>query len=601
MVYGGVPRVLVGPPHCKSPCTTISFPGHFQFVEYLLITLREMNIFHLVVAATCYPTPVLSAMKQDIVRRVLLDDYIFMQLGNDINGEAAFDFSGDAVSINSAGNIVAIGAAWNDGSGYDAGHVRVYEYSGSVWTKMGGDIDGEAAGDQSGFSVSNNDVGDIVAIGAYKNDGNGADAGHVRVYHYLNSMWTKMGSDIDGEAADDWSGYSVCINSAGDIVAISARQNDGNGFDSGQVRVYQYSGSDWVQRGNDIDGEAADDHSGWSISLNSAGNIVAIGAPLNDGNGDSSGHVRVFQYSGSVWTQLGSDIDGEAAYNYCGVSVDLNSAGDIVAIGATNNGDNGAGSGHVRVFQYANSVWTQLGSDIDGTAAYDSSGGSVSINAAGDIVAIGADANDGNGDRSGQVRVYQYSGSDWTQMGSDIYGAELDRLGDPVSLNGAGNIVAVGAFWNDNGGMDAGTTRVYEIVAAPTPAPTAVPTVSPVPTSMPSSVPTLMPFPAPTAIPTISAAPTSMPSAVPTSIPSTVPTSIPSAAPTNSTDIEAQRDSNSDKLLPVSSIVMIVVIPVVVLSLAAAVWFNWGVISDLLFGAKLTAVSTAESALDQNL
>jgi hypothetical protein len=28
---------------------------------------------------------------------------------------------------------------------------------------------------------------------------------------------------------------------------------------------------------------------------------------------NASGHVRVYNYNGSAWTQLGSDIDGEAA------------------------------------------------------------------------------------------------------------------------------------------------------------------------------------------------------------------------------------------------------------------------------------------------
>ena len=49
---------------------------------------------------------------------------------------------------------------------HDAGHVRVYEYSGGAWTQLGDDIDGEAAGDQSGFSVSLSSDGTRVAIGA---------------------------------------------------------------------------------------------------------------------------------------------------------------------------------------------------------------------------------------------------------------------------------------------------------------------------------------------------------------------------------------------------------------------------------------------------
>jgi len=50
-----------------------------------------------------------------------------------------------------------------------------------------------------------------------------------------------------------------------------------------------------VQIGQDIDGENAGDRSGRYISLSSDGSIVAIGAASNDDNGNSSGHVRVFE------------------------------------------------------------------------------------------------------------------------------------------------------------------------------------------------------------------------------------------------------------------------------------------------------------------
>jgi hypothetical protein len=53
----------------------------------------------------------------------------------------------------------------------------------------------------------------------------------------------------------------------------------------------------WVQMGVDIDGEAASDQSGWSVSLSSDGKTVAIGAVGNDDNGSNSGHVRVFQWN----------------------------------------------------------------------------------------------------------------------------------------------------------------------------------------------------------------------------------------------------------------------------------------------------------------
>ncbi len=104
---------------------------------------------------------------------------------------------------------MAIGAKLNDGNGTDAGHVRVYENVSGTWTQMGSDIDGEAAGDQSGGSVSLSSDGSTVAIGGRLNNGNGTDAGHVRIYKSLSGTWTQMGSDIDGEAAGDYSGRSA--------------------------------------------------------------------------------------------------------------------------------------------------------------------------------------------------------------------------------------------------------------------------------------------------------------------------------------------------------------------------------------------------------
>jgi len=62
--------------------------------------------------------------------------------------------------------------------------VRLYEWNGAAWNQVGEDIDGEAEDDRSGYSVSLSSDGTVVAIGAYGNDGNGSDSGHVRVYSF---------------------------------------------------------------------------------------------------------------------------------------------------------------------------------------------------------------------------------------------------------------------------------------------------------------------------------------------------------------------------------------------------------------------------------
>ena len=230
------------------------------------------------------------------------------QIGSDIDGESAGDNSGRSVSLSSDGTIVAIGADKNDGNGNKSGHVRVYGWNGSNWIQRGNDIDGEAAEDYSGNTVSLSSDGTIVAIGAYGNDGKGANTGHVRVYEWDGSTWIQKGADIDGEAAEDRSGNSLSLSSDGTTVAIGAWDNDGNGFSyaTGHVRVYGWNGSKWVQRGSDIDGESSGDRNGYSVSLSSDGSIVAIGGIFNSDNGFCAGHVRVYEWDGSTWIQKGS-------------------------------------------------------------------------------------------------------------------------------------------------------------------------------------------------------------------------------------------------------------------------------------------------------
>ena len=389
------------------------------------------------------------------------------QLGNDIDGETAGDEFGGSVSVSKNGKYMVVGAMYNDGNGSGSGHVRVYEYSSGSWSQLGSDIDGETAGDRSGSSTAISDNGTIVAIGARLNDGGGSNFGHVRVYEYSSGSWSQLGSDIDGEAIDDFSGESVSLSGDGSVVAISSLTNDGNGSNSGHVRVYEYSSGSWSQLGSDIDGEAAYDKSGTAVSLSNNGTVVAIGAYYNDGNGSNSGHVRVYEYSSGSWSQLGSDIDGEAANDQSGKSVSLSSDGTKVAIGAIRNDGNGNDAGHVRVYQYSSVSWSQLGSDIDGEAADDYFGAAVSLSDDGTILAVGAIYNDGNGTNAGQARIYKYSGSSWSQLGADIDGeAAGDYFGKAVSLSGDGTKLGIGANRNSGNGTNAGSIRTYNISAS---------------------------------------------------------------------------------------------------------------------------------------
>jgi spore coat protein U-like protein len=390
------------------------------------------------------------------------------QTGSDIDGEDAGDLSGSSISLSNDGSIVAIAARENDGGPQNGGHVRIYQNISGTWTQLGIDLNGEAAADYSGYAVSLNGDGSIVAIGAAGNDGSGgagANHGHVRVYQNVSGTWTQLGVDIDGEAVGDGSGYSVSLDNSGNTVAIGSINNDGNGTDAGHVRVYKNISGTWTQVGADIDGEAGGDKSASSISLSADGSIVAIGATDNNGNGTDAGHVRIYENISGTWTLIGADIDGEVAGDKSGSAVCLSNDGSIVAIAARENDGGPQNGGHVRIYENISGTWTQVGVDIDGEAAADYSGYSLSMNGDGSIVAIGAAGNDGpggGGANHGHVRVYENVSGTWTKIDGDIDGETVgDGSGFSVALDSIGTTVAIGAQSNDGNGTDAGHVRIH--------------------------------------------------------------------------------------------------------------------------------------------
>ncbi len=389
----------------------------------------------------------------------------WIQAGSDIDGENAGDEFGGVVSLSNDGLVMAVGATRNDGGALDAGHVRVFENINGAWVQQGASITGLAKNDLFGFAVSLSGDGLTLAVGAVGSDVTGGNAGAVTLYQYMSNAWSQVGNAIYGEGAGDLSGCSVSLNNDGSIVAIGGRDNDGAGANHGHARVFENNNGSWIQLGADIDGTNSADYSGFAVSLSGDGATVAVGAPGHNGGGDNWGQVRVFNYLNNAWAQVGGNIIGEGNGDESGGQISLSNDGMVVAIAARNNDGNGAQSGHVRVYKNTGNMWTQVGLDIDGEASPDYSGYSVSINGDGSIVAIGAAGNDGfggTGANFGHVRVYQDMNGTWVQTGADIDGeAVADGSGVSVALDYSGAHVVIGAAGNDGGGSNAGHVRAY--------------------------------------------------------------------------------------------------------------------------------------------
>lgn len=386
------------------------------------------------------------------------------QIGSTINGSTN-EYLGWSTDLNYAGDILAVGVPGLTAAPSSSGGARVYENIAGSWSQIGSDINGTwPDGGYYGTEVSINSAGNILVMssnGGYDAGSTSNRRGYVDVYENIGGTWTPIHDALSGDENNGRFGNSVDINATGDVIAVGAFLQNGpvaGQADGGAVYIYENTGSAWTQVGSTIYSEtsalidasyfAEADYWGKSVALNAAGDRFVAGAYYNDDLSFPSltavGHARVFELSGGDWVQVGADMDGDQSYDFFGYSVSMNATGNIIAAAAVN--------GYVRVYEDISGTWTQIGSDITSDAASNQGFGySVKLNSTGDILAIGEYSYDGNGTDAGRVVVYRNYAGNWIQVGPDLNGSGAgERAGRSVSLDETGDIVAFGN-WTSNG------------------------------------------------------------------------------------------------------------------------------------------------------
>ncbi|MCK5825157.1 MAG: hypothetical protein KAG96_07100, partial [Ichthyobacteriaceae bacterium] len=337
---------------------------------------------------------------------------------------------GYSVSLNSAGDVVAVGDYDSDFNGNDAGHTEVFGNNNETWILKGDEIIGEAASDLSGYSVSISADGNIIAVGAPWNDGK-SFGGHIRIFEHVSGVWAQLGSDING-ASWDISGGNVSISADGKTVALSASTcDDGDKDRVGYVKIFNFNNNRWNQKGSTLRGENEFDQFGNSISLSNNGNSLSVGAKNAN---DYKGYVKVFNFKNSTWVETFKK-EGNFYQNFMGTSVSLNSDGSILAIGSKEKEDNSLIVGFASIYKNEDGVWKQVGGDIKSNGQNPNIANKITINSTGDVIAISENSNSS---------IYKNLNNVWT----NVYNSETET--SDVSINYAGNIVAFGSTQNKN-------------------------------------------------------------------------------------------------------------------------------------------------------
>jgi len=249
---------------------------------------------------------------QVIVYRYFENGDNWAPVGDTIRPETSGGLFGRSVALSKSGETLAVGAPF---FGNYSGQVQIYKLFNAAWSNYGGPFNGKD-GEWFGISVNLDENARVLAIGASFNNENGFNAGRVAVYGKESiRSWAQIGNSIYGQGDGDYYGEAMSLSRDGTTVAVGDHRHDEF---RGQVRVFKLSEFldqlSWEQVGNIIDGEEGNDWSGFSVALSYDGETVAIGAPLNNGGGlYDSGQVRVYEFSAASEDPTTSPTHGPTA------------------------------------------------------------------------------------------------------------------------------------------------------------------------------------------------------------------------------------------------------------------------------------------------
>lgn len=314
---------------------------------------------------------------------------------------SAVDISGDTLVVGVPGDNRARICERNDSSADNWNIVRMI--SGVSGTSFGAAV-----------AIS----GDTVVVGAPDEDAQGhSRAGTAYVYARNQGgadnwgLVTKLDASLYAGDSDHF-GQTVAIS--GDTIVVSAYYADhGIYVHAGAAYVFtrnRFGANQWGMASRLVADDAeGGERFGWSVAVDN--DTIIVGAPLETVSGYGDGAAYVFernQGGADSWGQVQKITAGVGGGGYFGWAVDLSF--DVAVGGAYVDDSAASNAGAAYVFernQGGADNWGQLERITAADAAADDYfGAAVSIS--GDVIAVGAKYDDDKGSGSGSVYVYRW-------------------------------------------------------------------------------------------------------------------------------------------------------------------------------------------------
>jgi alpha-tubulin suppressor-like RCC1 family protein len=285
-----------------------------------------------------------------------------------------------------------------------------------------------------GYACSLNDDGTLLAVNHF--GGSNQQTGDTYVYQYSSGSWslratfggglyyTKasvldgVGNRVLASASGtntmkiyDWNGSTYT-----ETYSFSGSSEFANGMDmtrdglivgginkttNNTVKVWQYSGSSWSQMGSDV---SVGNVSSFFRLNRVGGTRFIVSSPYDDTAFTDAGIVKVYDYTGGSWTNT-KTFYGDSASSGLGTSINISDDGKVIISGGSTDDTKSTDAGVFYEFKETNGVWeTKKFYDNVAGARF---GSGIAMNSTANVYAIGAGYDDTIANNAGKVVIYK--------------------------------------------------------------------------------------------------------------------------------------------------------------------------------------------------
>lgn len=386
-------------------------------------------------------------------------------------GDAGFQsLYGSAVDV--SGDRAVVGAFNHTQSLFGDGAAYVYERSGASWVEVAqlAPLDA-AAGDNFGCAVAID--GDTLAVSAPFDDDLATSSGAVYVFERVAGVWTETAKLVPSfGSSGNRLGEAVALS--GDLLVASVA-DDPLGFPFGVMQpggafVFERSGGVWtetafLQASDGFPGQQF----GFSVAADGAAGRVFVGAPGDEPQSIfqiPDGAVYVYELEDGAWAESAKLTAADSVYLGAACAAD----GDRLLLGASDAAGGPGATGSAHVFERAGGVWNEVQKlEPQAGEGFANYGGDVALEGGVAAVAHGGGGLIGS-DRPGSVVLYALQGGSWTET-AELEAPDAAPLdGFSRSLGLSGDLLVLGAPADDDHALSSGSAYLYSVSESGCPA-----------------------------------------------------------------------------------------------------------------------------------